>query len=255
MILSERKVPILVYHRVHSDDDPSMPPVSPDIHCGHVTLSTFRRQMAALADRGFTTVSHEQIGNWLYGQEDLPEGPVAVLDFDDNRLNVFENALPVMKEYGFTGTVFVVSRLADGNLPGFQTYPRMNWDHLGKLLDFGWEIAAHTATHKFAAQLLRGFSGPDGVKRLIEEIVECNEAIERHLGIKTAHFTYPGGDWDQAAEAFIVRYYKTARHWVCDDRPYEYNTYETNPYRLQSINISMHMSEKRFLGLLDNCML
>lgn len=255
MIFSERKVPILAYHRVHSDDDTSIPPVSPGSYCGHVTLSAFRRQMGALADRGFTTVSHKQIGNWLYGKEELPKGKVVALDFDDNRLNVFENAVPVMKEYGFIGTAFVISRLANGDLPSYQNYPWMNWDHLGKLADLGWEIGAHTATHPHLSHLLRGAEGPDSTKRLIENLVECNDAIKQHMGVHPEFFAYPSGDWDQDVEAFVVRYYKTARNWRCDNRPYEYNIFATNPYRLQSVNVSMHLPEKTFLDLLDNCML
>ena len=121
-----RRIPILTYHRVHSDDDPGMPAVSPGGHCGHVTLSVFQRQMAVLAERGFRTVQHGDIGDWLYGRAELPTGPVVALDFDDNRLNVYENAAPAMDEHGFTGTVWAISRLADGNLPEYQKFPWMN---------------------------------------------------------------------------------------------------------------------------------
>ena len=83
-----RTVPILAYHRVHTDDDPTIPAVESGSHCGHVTLSVFRRQMAALAERGFTTVNHARIADWLCGRKDLPDGPTVALGFDDNRLNV-----------------------------------------------------------------------------------------------------------------------------------------------------------------------
>lgn len=246
-----RQVPILAYHRVHLDDDPAMPAVRPDNHCGHVTLSVFRRQMAALADRGFTTVHHEQIANWLYGRQDLPSGRVIALGFDDNRLNILENAEPVMAEYGFTGTVWTISRLADGNLPASQVYPWLNWDHLGQLRDKGWEIGAHTASHYMGPPLVRGTHGPDGPRRYIDELVECNQAIERHLGFVPKQFAYPGGEWNDQVEALVVRFYETARHWICDDRPYRPNTFDTNPYRLQAINVSMHMPQQVYLNLLD----
>jgi len=247
-----RTVPILAYHRVHTDDDPTIPAVESGSHCGHVTLSVFRRQMAALAERGFTTVNHARIADWLCGRKDLPDGPTVALGFDDNRLNIFENAAPVMEEHGFTGTVWTISRLADGELPQYQVYPWMNWDHLGQLQDHGWEIGAHTASHFMGPALLRGTHGPDGAARYVDELVRCNDAIEHHLGVRPRHFAYPGGEWNDAVEAIVVRHYDTARHWVCDDRPYRPNTFETNPFRLQSINVSMHMSEDVFLGVLDS---
>jgi peptidoglycan/xylan/chitin deacetylase (PgdA/CDA1 family) len=236
---------------VHADDDPDMPKVSPNQHGGHVTASVFRRQMAAIAERGFKTIQHKDIKEWLYGESDLPEGKLIAINFDDNRLNVYENAVPVMEEYEFQGTVWVVSRLADGNLSHMQTYPWMTWDHLGKLAEMGWEIGAHTASHDFLPRLLRGTDGPDGSDRVVETLAECNEALKQRIGVKTEHFAYPGGEWEPDSEAFVVRYYATARHWVCDDRPYELNTYETNPYRLQAINVSMHMTEEKFLAILD----
>ena len=236
-----RTVPILAYHRVHPDDDPTMPAVDPNAHCGHVTLSVFRRQMAALAERGFTTVSHAQIADWLYGRKDLTSGPVIALGFDDNRLNVFENAAPLMREYGFTGTVWTISRLADSDLPQYQVYPWMMWEHLGELLSQGWEIGAHTASHFMGPALYRGTHGPDGAARYVDELVQCSDSIERNLGVRPLHFAYPGGEWDEALEAIVVRYYETARHWVCDDRPCRPNTFETNPYRLQSILSLIHI--------------
>ena len=71
-----------------------MPPVQSDDLCCHVTASVFRRHMAALAERGFTTVFHNDLAHWIYdGRE--PGGKVAAIGFDDNRLNVLANALPV----------------------------------------------------------------------------------------------------------------------------------------------------------------
>ena len=247
-----RKVPILTWHRVHTDDDPHMPVVTPAGHCGHVTLTMFRRQMEALAQRGIQSIHHENIADWLYGRADLPSTPVVALNFDDNRLNIFENAAPVMAEYGFTGTVWTISRLADGDLPDYQTYPSMNWDHLGQLLEQGWEIGAHTASHFFGPALMRGTHGPGGLQRYVNELVECNQAIARRLGIRPKHFAYPGGEWNNETEALIVRYYETARHWVCDDVPYQPNTFATNPYRLQAINVSMQMSESVFINIIES---
>lgn len=249
-----RFIPIIAYHRVHTDDDPEVPEVSPDLFCGHVTLTVFRRQMAALAQRGFSTVQHHQIADWLYGRADLPPGPVVALGFDDNRLNILDNAVPVMAEHGFSGTVWAVSRLADGNLPYFQTYPWMNWDHLASLMEQGWEIGAHTASHYMGPPLLKGTYGSGGHQRYLDELLECNDAIAHHLGIRPKHFAYPGGEWDDATEALVVRHYESARLWICDDRPYEPNTFETNPYRLRAINASMHLTEATFLGILDQAL-
>ena len=250
MNVFERQIPILCYHRVHSDDDSNMPSVTPGEYCGHVTTSVFRRHMAMLADRGFTVVTHEAIAKWLYGEQELPSGPVVAIDFDDNRLNVFENAYPIMKEYGFKGTVFCASGLADSNLPNMQQYPWMTWKHLGILSENGWTIGAHTVSHTKMAQLYKGACGIDGPRRALEELVNCNAAIERELGFKPAYFAYPSGDWSEEVEAYVARYYRTARLWYGDDQ-LKLNTFTTHPYRLAGVNVSMNMSDTMLKKLLS----
>lgn len=247
-----RRVPILCYHRVHRDDDPDMPPVVSGEYCGHVNVSVFRRHMAMLAEKRFTVVTHEAIAEWIYGETDLPDGPVVCIDFDDNRLNVFENAYPVMQEYGFKGTAFAISGLADGNLSDMQVYPWMNWEHLGKLAQAGWTIGAHTASHLKMAQLFNGAYGLDGPKRVVEELVNCNKAIERELGFKPVCFAYPSGDWSEEVEAYVARRYQTARLWYGDDH-LKLNALTTHPYRLAAVNVSMNMSNTLLVKLLDAC--
>ncbi|MCK5736508.1 MAG: hypothetical protein KAH21_08520, partial [Spirochaetaceae bacterium] len=70
---------------VHSDNDPDTPKVVEDRFCGHVTQSEFRKQMKLLADNGFTTVTHDDIKSWLYDGQELPDGKLIGIDFDDNR--------------------------------------------------------------------------------------------------------------------------------------------------------------------------
>ena len=247
---SVRKIPILCYHRVHKDDDPEMPQAAPGEYCGHVNVSLFRKQLALLAERGFTAVTHDELAKWIYGEKALPEEPVVCIDFDDNRLNVFENAYPVMSEYGYKGTIFAVSRLADGNLPYMQSFPWMNWANLEKLARAGWAVGAHTASHLKLAQLFNGAEGLDGPKRVVEELEGCNRAIERELGFQPVCFAYPSGDWSEEVEAYVSRYYRTARLWYGDDH-FKLNTLSSHPYRLVGINTSMNMSDTLFSRLID----
>ena len=236
------EIPILCYHRVHADDDPDIPKVKSGEYCGHVTVSVFKRHMALLSENGFTVVTHHVIAEWLYGERALPAGPLVAVDFDDNRLNVFENAFPIMREYGFKGTVFCVSRLAYGELPEMQAYPWMNWSHLGELMEHGWVVGGHTASHVHLAQLYMGASGVGGPERVLKELTDCDEAIRKELGIVTAHFAYPSGDWSAEVEAFVARRYRTARLWFGDDQVM-LNDFKTHPYRLKAVNASMNMSD------------
>jgi len=240
------QVPILCYHRVHKDDDPTIPEVVPGEYCGHVTESVFKMQMKWLADSGFQTITHMDIMRWLYEDIDFQEKKLIAIDFDDARLNVFEVAFPIMREYGFIGTVFVVSELASGNLPEMMKFPAMNWEHLSTLLTKGWWIGAHTANH---SRLVDLYNTDRGEEKVEIELSKDYNKIKKHLGIETLNFAYPQGNWNEQVEVIVRKYYRTARLWHNDFSPL-FNTHKTNPYRLNSLNVSMLVTEDNFKTVL-----
>jgi peptidoglycan/xylan/chitin deacetylase (PgdA/CDA1 family) len=66
---------------------------------------------------------------------------VVVFTFDDNYPSVLQNAVPIMNQYGYRGTMFVNS----GNV-GNPLY--MSWQQLSVLYNqHGWEIGGHTLHH------------------------------------------------------------------------------------------------------------
>lgn len=243
---STRLVPILCYHRVHADDDPDTPPVVDGVYCGHVTASVFARHMKTLAEAGFQIVTHQELMGWLLDGQSLPDAPVAAIDFDDNRLNVYQNAFPLMQRYGFRGTVFVVSDLAEGVLPHMQSYPWMNWKHLAHLRDSDWTIGAHTRSHLPLASLYE----ERGAAAVEDEMSVCQDTIKSRLGIDTPNFAYPQGDWSEEVEAIVEKYCRTARHWNSEG-VVAYNSVDTNPLRLQAINVSMRLTDEELRTILS----
>ncbi len=246
-INNSKAVPILVYHRVHKDNDPTAPEVIPGQYCGHVTLSVFKKQMASIADAGFTVVTHTDIIAWLLDDRPLPKGKVLAIDFDDNRKNVLENAFPVMQEYGFKGTMFVISLLADGRLPAMEgDFGALYWDQLAILKDSGWTIGAHTVTHPYLTEL---YNEENGIAKVDDELHQSQQAIEKELGVKPECFAYPAGYWNEQIEKIVKRYYRTARLWGHEFSIY-YNKLTEDPYRLKSTNISMLTREEVFQSIL-----
>ena len=245
--MKNQQIPILCYHRVHSDDDPQIPAVVKGSYCGHVTQSIFQKQMKWLVENGFTTVTHLDIMKWIYEGIDFPSEKVVAIDFDDNRLNVLENALPIMREYGFTATVFIISELAAGNLPQMIEFPAMNWEHLGRLVDAGWIMGAHTATHVRLAELYNTEVGPEKVET---ELKQSLETIKENLGVDVPNFAYPTGNWSEQVEPIVKKYYRTARLWQ-NDFSLKFNTKQTDPYRLLAMNISMQTPDNSFRTILS----
>ncbi len=245
-----QRVPVLVYHRVYSDDDLKIPVVHPGEYCGHVIQSEFKRQMDYLVQYKFRTITHDQLGKWLYAEDDLPERVVAI-DFDDNRLNVLENAFPIMQERSLVGTVFVITELASGRLPfGTNDFPAMSWKDLAKLQEAGWCIGSHTKSHPLFTYVQ---TKAKRKTEILDELHGSQEEIEHRLGVLVEHFAYPGGSWNKRVEQLVKRFYRTARLWR-ENSPWKYTTRKTYPYRLEAINISARMSFQEFRRIIEGAL-
>lgn len=179
--LREAYVPILMYHYV------SVPPVDADEY--RVDLSTapdaFRRQMTWLRDNGYEVISLQTL---LYalntGSPELPQHPV-VLTFDDGYTDNYENAFPVLEEFGYPATFFILTDVTDRAQPGYMT-----WAMLREMSDAGLDIEVHGREHvemtgRDADWLYYHLHGPA-------------ETINVKLGYTPHILSYPSGQYDQS---------------------------------------------------------
>jgi peptidoglycan/xylan/chitin deacetylase (PgdA/CDA1 family) len=175
MVLS--MVPILVYH----DIDPGfrLGSLSP-------TLRQFESQMKYLSEEGYRTVGlHE-------ADESGSVSRSVCVSFDDAYEGVRRYALPILTRYGFTATVFVVTRYAgsrcewDLNLRWLGS-THMDWQAVRELDEAGMSVGSHTASHPNLAAL-----PPDRVDR---ELRESKQDLEDALGKEVDQLSYPFGQY------------------------------------------------------------
>jgi peptidoglycan/xylan/chitin deacetylase (PgdA/CDA1 family) len=112
------------------------------------------------------------------------------LTFDDGYADNVANAAPILAEYGFGATCFVVSeRIGSHNtwdaelLGGRKSL--MNEAELKTWVDGGFEVGSHTCTHPDLTTLSR-----DAV---MEELVSSRNALHRLIGAPVVTFCYPFG--------------------------------------------------------------
>ncbi len=72
--------------------------------------SMFRERIAYLYEQGYTTWTMQELYEWKCGKRVKPE-KVVVLTFDDGYRSSKEIIAPILKEYGYRGTTFVVGSL------------------------------------------------------------------------------------------------------------------------------------------------
>lgn len=193
---SDQAVSILTYHSL--DESGSVTSVRPRF---------FREHMQLLARRGFAGISLSELLDGWDGVAPLPARSV-VLTFDDGFANLLEHAAPVLSELGFRATIFVVSgRCGQMNdwpnqAPDIPRLPLLSWSELAQLAATGFEVGAHSVTHRPLTKI-----PPAEAER---EIVESKSMIENHLGQTVQAFAYPFGLFSRANYEVVRKHFRGA---------------------------------------------
>lgn len=161
---NSRSVRVLCYHRVRPEQDYLS-----------VMPEDFEAQMKHLAGLGYQSAS---LGKLLSGDV---EAPSLVLTFDDGFADNFELAYPIMKNYGFTATVFCVADKMD--TPGY-----LNRSQVLAMMKDGFEFGAHTLSHPHLPKI--------DAEAKKTEILKSKTALEAWTGKTFEYFCYPYGEYD-----------------------------------------------------------
>lgn len=168
------EVPILLYHRIRSQGNTRY----------ILPVSEFRAQVKALHQAGYQSVTISQVAQVMRAGGVLPEKPV-VITFDDGYLDIYENAFPILEEYGFTAVVYIITGTVGTDL----SYGYMQAEELKELVKAGWEIGSHSVSHTNLAESRLGIRA---------ELRDSKQTLEDLLEIKILSFSYPyaiTNDW------------------------------------------------------------
>lgn len=109
------------------------------------------------------------------------------LTFDDGTRDHLTHALPLLKQYGFKGTFYIIiNRVRQPGKAPRKPSGYLSWDDLKLFLAEGHEIGNHSMTHR--CQLTREKS-MDDVRREINDPIPV---FREKLGIDVKTFCYPG---------------------------------------------------------------
>jgi peptidoglycan/xylan/chitin deacetylase (PgdA/CDA1 family) len=169
-------IPVFVYHRFGDNRNPST----------DIPAETFEKQLKFLSENHYHVIPFgKAVEKWMNGVP-IPDSTV-ILTIDDGYLSFYENALPLLKKYGFTATVFVQTETVGGN-------DFMNWDQLNRIRQAGIEIGNHSAEHFHFVD-----AGPEMVRHVFaEDLQKAALAFKAHLGISPVIYAYPYGEWTPA---------------------------------------------------------
>lgn len=151
-----------------------------------MTEENLRRQLDYLRDNGWHPITMAELADFLEKGAPLPEKPVC-LTFDDGYEDNYKIVFPLMKEYGFPWTVFVIT--GDVGNPG-----RLTWDEINEMAGSGAvTVASHTVTHPHLSALTE--------EEIRNEIAGAGQALREKAGVETPWLAYPYGDYDGRVKA------------------------------------------------------
>jgi peptidoglycan/xylan/chitin deacetylase (PgdA/CDA1 family) len=167
-------------------------PEDPNNLC--VTPERFAEQMAWLKRRRLRGVSVAELVDAM--RAGTHRGLVG-LTFDDGYLNVLEAALPVLRDNGFTATMYIISDMIGrtNEWDKGPVWPLMTTEQIGEVAAAGMEIGSHSATHPRLAGLT--------ADRVEAEIAGSRARLADLFGPTIRGFAYPYGSMDEAARAAV----------------------------------------------------
>lgn len=181
-------VPILTYHNLAERAK------------GRLVLAAagFREQMEYLKTNGYRVVSLADFVEFTRLSRQLPQKAV-VLTFDDGYRSFKEFARPVLKELGFTATLFIYTDWVGAGRAA------LTWNDLRELAAEGFDVEAHTKTH---GDLRRAHGETDAqyARRMQAELEQPQAMFSKYLGRRSEILAYPYGRWDEGLLPKVKEY-------------------------------------------------
>jgi peptidoglycan/xylan/chitin deacetylase (PgdA/CDA1 family) len=142
-----------------------------------VSPATFSAQLRALRDAGWQSITMATLEDDMATDETIP-ARTFVITFDDGWSDGYEYAFPIMREYGFVGTYFVIGSRIDQK-------DFLSTTEMQALEAAGNEIGNHTENHVSLSSVT--------MSHVRQEVEDASAAIARAVGHRPVSLAYPMG--------------------------------------------------------------
>ena len=173
------KIPILMYHAVHT-----MAPSEEANANLIVAPETFESHLKALKEAGYYTLTPEEAYRALTKNE-LPEGGKVVwLTFDDGISDFYTIVYPLLKKYQMTATNNIITSFSEKEKPSVLTF-----DQIKEMKAQGLTFESHTVSHPDLAQ--------SDTATQKAELANSKKVLDKKLNQTTTTIVYPAGRYSE----------------------------------------------------------
>lgn len=174
---SGTRVPILMYHSISEN---LFGKSHPYYHI-NTSANIFLQQMRCLRQAGYRSIDLCELMDGFENNVDLTK--TVVITFDDGYQDFLTDAMPVLKQCGFTATVFLATGRIQQTSMRLEGVDYLTWREVRELHEEGVRFGSHTVTHPDLRCL-----GPEQIEY---ELGYSKEVIEQKLGVAVNSFAYP----------------------------------------------------------------
>ncbi len=119
------------------------------------------------------------------------------LAFDDGYLTQYEIAYPLMEEYGFNGTAYILA-----GKDTFESRELISFEQAKEMQNNGWEIGSHSVNHPCFTEI--------NSSKMEMEIKDSKNILSSN-DLNISSFAYPSGCNNEVSKEIVQRYYDSAR--------------------------------------------
>ncbi|MCL6593265.1 MAG: polysaccharide deacetylase family protein [Alicyclobacillus sp.] len=185
-------VPILEYHEVNyvPGDEATLRP------------GQLAEELAWLHEHGFHPINFGQLYAAMYRGYSLPDRPV-LLTFDDGYESVYFKAFPLLQQYQYPATLFIVADFTHDQPDRDQPFPTLTRTELQAMEASGLvDVEAHSLTHRDLATL--------PLAEQEREIVGSARFLESIVHHPVRYFCYPDGSYSDQTLQLL----RQAGYWL-----------------------------------------
>ncbi len=215
------KIPILMYHWIEDGKGDEL----------KVSKEKFKSEMEIVKQSGYTPISFNELYDFIKGNKPFGIKPI-LITFDDGYEDNYVNAYPVLKEYGFKGTIFAITDLIN-------TCPYLSEKEIVELSNNNVDVESHAASHSKLSEL--------SYEKQYNELKRSKEKLEGILHKKEYYLAYPFGKYNKDTISIAQKLgYRLA---ACTKEGFASKS--DGSYELKRIYISNNYSLEEFKKLIN----
>ncbi|MEX6519012.1 polysaccharide deacetylase family protein [Fusobacterium animalis] len=177
------EVPVIMYHRVINNAE------NEGVYGTYIYEDMFKKHLQYLKDKNYTVITFKDLDKIGWRNRFEKGKKCIILTFDDGYKDNYDLAFPILKEFNFKATIFLMGSLTynewDVKAGGERKFSLMSVEMIKEMQDYGIEFGAHTFNHPKLNTLSN--------EEIEHQIVDVKKPLEEKIGKEIITFAYPYG--------------------------------------------------------------